>query len=53
MFGAKSSNNAEYDEHDNPTESFKLVDEFISEKSDDKRNESDENDADDKWTFPI
>jgi hypothetical protein len=41
MFSAKTSNNAKDDDHDNPTESFELVDEFIPEESDDKGNESD------------
>jgi hypothetical protein len=53
MFCSESSDDTEENDHDDPTESFKVVNEFVSEECNDERYESDKDNADDKRTFSI
>jgi hypothetical protein len=53
MFCTESSDDTEENDHDNPTEPFKVVNKLVSEECDDERYESDKDDANDKRAFSI
>ena len=53
MFRAESRNDTEHDNHDHPTEPFKVVDELVSEQSNDERENRNEDNADDERALPI
>ena len=53
IFGAQPSDDTENNENHHPTESFKVVHEFVSQECDHKRCKGDDNDADYERTFAI
>lgn len=49
----EASNDAEHDNHQNPTIPFVLVNDFVTKQSDEEGNDSDKNDADRQRAFAV